>query len=98
MDRSSVIETLRRHEADLRRHGVAHLALFGSVARDEVRPDSDIDIMVDIDPSARLGVYEYVGLKDYIAALFDRPVDVVNREALKSYLKPKALGDAINVF
>jgi predicted nucleotidyltransferase len=98
MLRADVIDTLRQHEPALRRQGVLHIALFGSVARGEEKPDSDIDILIDIDPDARIGVYDYVGLKEYIAALFDGPVDVVSRTALKPYVKPAALSDAVNVF
>ena len=97
MDSQRVIETLKKHRADLRRRGVLHVDLFGSVARGDDHPDSDIDIMVEIDPEAELDVYAYVALKQYIGALFDRPVDVVSRDALKPYVKP-ALADALNVF
>ena len=97
MDSRLVIETLKKHRADLRRRGVLHVDLFGSVARGDDRPDSDIDIMVEIDPEAELDVYAYVALKEYIVALFDAQVDVVNREALKPYVRP-ALADALNVF
>ena len=88
----------REHQAELHRQGVLHAALFGSVARGDARPGSDIDIMIDLDPNARLGVFDYVGLKDYIAGLFDEPVDVVNREGLKPYVKPAALSDAVYAF
>jgi predicted nucleotidyltransferase len=67
-------------------------------ARGDARPDSDTDIMIEIDPKARIGVYEYVGLKEYIASLFDGPVDVVNRDGLKSYVRPAATADAIYAF
>jgi len=77
---------------------VVHAALFGSRARGEDRTDSDTDIMIEIDPAARIGVYEYVGLKESIAALFDGPVDVVNREGLKPYVRPSATADAIYAF
>jgi predicted nucleotidyltransferase len=72
--------------------------VFGSVARGDNRPDSDIDIMVEIDPEARLTVFDYADLKDYIAGLFDGPVDVVNRDGLKPYVRPAATADAIYAF
>jgi predicted nucleotidyltransferase len=89
---------LRENEAALRSRGAAHAALFGSRAHGDARSDSDTDIMIEIDPTARIGVYEYVGLKQYIASLFDGPVDVVNREALKPYVRPAATSDAIYAF
>ena len=98
MDRHEIIATLKRHEDELHRQGVAHAALFGSVARGDARPGSDIDILIDLNPDARLSVFDYVGVKDYIAGLFEGPVDVVNREALKPYLKPAVLTDAIDAF
>jgi predicted nucleotidyltransferase len=80
----------------LRARGVSHAALFGSCARDDNRPD--IDIMIEIDPSVGFGVYEYVALKDYIAALFDDPVDVVSCDGLKPYVRPAVTADAIYAF
>jgi len=82
----------------LRARGVCHAALFGSVARGDDRPDSDIDVMIEVDPEAHIGVYEYVALKEYIASLFDRPIDVVSRDALKPYVRPAATTDAIYAF
>jgi uncharacterized protein len=97
-DRQEIIDRLRQNEAALRARGVSHAALFGSRARGDNRPDSDIDIMIEVDPAAGIGVYEYVALKDYIAALFDRPVDVVSRDGLKPYVKPAVTIDAIYAF
>ena len=77
---------------------MTHAALFGSRARGDDRPDSDTDIMIDLDPEAPLSVYEYVGLKRYIASLFDGPVDVIDRQALKPYVRPPAEGDAVYAF
>jgi predicted nucleotidyltransferase len=72
--------------------------VFGSVARGDSQPDSDIDIMVEIDPEAHLTVFDYAGIKDYIASLFDGPVDVVNRDGLKPYVRPAATAEAIYAF
>jgi len=97
MNREEIIARLREHEAALRTRGVAHAALFGSRARGDHRPESDTDIMIEFDPEARITVFDYAGLKSYIAALFDSPVDVVNRNGLKPYIKPAA-GDTIYAF
>jgi predicted nucleotidyltransferase len=93
-----VIATLRQHETDLRARGVRHAALFGSVARGTAGPDSDIDIMIDIEPETVRDVYAYVGLKTYIADLFVGPVDVVDREALRSGLRTEAESDTVYAF
>jgi predicted nucleotidyltransferase len=98
MNTSKALETLRRSEPDLRARGVRRAAVFGSVARGTNRPDSDVDIMVEIDPEARLTVFGYAGLKDFIASLFDGLVDVVNRDGLKPYVRPAATVDAIYAF
>jgi uncharacterized protein len=58
-------------------------ALFGSRARGDQRPGSDTDIMIEFGPTARIAVFDYAGLKGYIAELFDGPVDVVNRDGPK---------------
>jgi len=98
MNREEIIARLREHEAALRTRGVAHAALFGSRARGDHRPESDTDIMIEFDPEARITVFDYAGLKSYIAALFDGPVDVVNRNGLKPYIKPAATGDTVYAF
>lgn len=92
------IAILRQSEPALRERGVLHAALFGSVARGENRAGSDVDIMVEIDPEAGITVFDYVELKEYISSLFDEPVDVVNRDGLKSYVAPAATADAIYAF
>lgn len=98
MNSSEALETLRRAQDALRGRGVKHAAVFGSVARGENRPDSDIDIMIEIDPEARITVFDYVDIKGYIAQLFEEPVDVVNCEGLKPYVRPAAMADAIYAF
>ena len=98
MDRQEILDRLRQNEHALRERGVTHAALFGSRVRGDNRPDSDIDLLIDIDPEAVQDVYAYVGLKNYIAELFGEPVDVVTREALKPYVRPLAETDAVYAF
>jgi predicted nucleotidyltransferase len=97
LNRDQIITRLRENEAALRAKGVLHAALFGSRARGDQGSGSDTDILIEFDPTARITVFDYAGLKRYIAALFDGPVDVVNRDGLKPYLK-RAAADAIYAF
>jgi hypothetical protein len=98
MNKHDAIEILRRHQADLRARGIVHAALFGSIARGTAGPQSDIDIMIELAPDASLDIFAYVELKNFIAALFPGPVDVVNKEALKPYVRPPATADSIYAF
>jgi hypothetical protein len=98
MNRQDILDRLRKNEPALRARGVVHAALFGSRARGNYRPDSDTDIMIEVDPEAHITIYDYVGLKEYIAGLFDGPVDVVSSEGLKPYVRPAAMADAIYAF
>ncbi|ABD85848.1 nucleotidyltransferase family protein [Rhodopseudomonas palustris] len=98
MNRLEVLATLQRSEQALRARGVRRAALFGSVARGDNGPDSDIDIMVEIDPEAHITVFDYAGLKEFIAGLFDTRVDVVNRDSLKPAIGATATADAVYAF
>jgi hypothetical protein len=98
MDRQQILAILRQNEAALRERGVAHAALFGSRARRDNRPDSDIDIMIEIAPDAPVGAWEDAEFKEYVASFFDGPVDAVSREGLKPYLRPAVTADAVYAF
>jgi predicted nucleotidyltransferase len=70
MDKDAVIATLRAHRAELERLGVRHAGLFGSMARGEAGPDSDIDIAIDLDEDAIVGVFAYAGVKRQLRSSF----------------------------
>ncbi len=98
MTKDEILATLKSAEPELRAKGVARAALFGSQVRGEAGADSDIDIMVEIDPAARLGLWEYVGVVDFIEEMFPTKVDVSNRASLKPHVRPSAERDAVYAF
>ena len=98
MDKQDILATLREHEAALKAQGVTDAALFGSRARGDAEPDSDIDIMIELDPAARVTMFDYVDIKEFIEGLFREPVDVVNRDGLRPLVRPQAAADAIYAF
>ncbi len=98
MTRDAVIAILRAHEAPLRRQGVRRAALFGSTARGEATTDSDLDILVEIDPSAKVDLYRYAGITRYITDLFTVPVDVADHAMLIEPVRRTAERDAVYAF
>ncbi len=94
----NVLDTLRTHESELRKLGVSHAAVFGSVARGEASADSDIDVLVELDQERSLGIFEYARLKLYINELLNGAGDVVNRRTLKPLLRDSILRDAVHAF
>ena len=98
MDRDQILARLRDHASDLRRQGVMRAALFGSVARGEAGPDSDIDIMVELDPETPIDLFAYVGIVQFIEDLFPGTVDVANRAGLKALVRPSVERDAVYAF
>jgi predicted nucleotidyltransferase len=77
-----------------RRYGVKELSLFGSAVRGEMRPESDIDIMVEFEPGARVGLVKFESLVEELAALSGRRVDLVTKRGLKPWVRPEVLKDA----
>jgi uncharacterized protein len=72
--------------------------LFGSIARGEGKRTSDIDILIELDPRAPVGLFEYVGITQYLAVLFPVRVNVANRSSLKPLVRPRIERDAIYAF
>ena len=94
----SPAERLNVSEEDLAavcaRYRVRELAIFGSAARGEARPDSDVDLLVVFDEDASIGLLALVGLQRELAGLFGRPVDLVPKDGLKPALRDEVLAQA----
>jgi uncharacterized protein len=89
------IEVNEAKSADLcRRYHVRELSLFGSAARGEMRPDSDIDLLVEFLPDANVGLLEHAALMLELAQLVGRRVDLVSKRGLKPRIRDSVLADA----
>ena len=96
MRRDDVIELLRANAEDLKGLGVTSLFLFGSTARDEARPDSDVDLFVDDDD--RLDLFALAGLQRHLSELLGRKVDVGTRGGLDPRLREQIENESIRIF
>jgi len=92
--RDDLIAILKANCPTLQHYGVKSLALFGSAARDKMRKGSDIDVLVQFEPSTWKN---YIGLKFYLEDLLEREVDLVTPKALKLATKPSIEKDLLYV-
>jgi predicted nucleotidyltransferase len=67
-----------------KRWSITEFSVFGSVLRDDFRPDSDIDVLVSIDPKAHIGLFELIDMKLELEKMFKRPVDLIEKEGLRN--------------
>ena len=81
-----------------RRFQVERLAVFGSAARGEMRPDSDVDLLVEFRAEAEIGFIEYAGLMLALSELLGRKVDLVSKPALRPLLRDAILSEALPLY
>lgn len=75
-----------------RRHGIKSLSVFGSATREDFRPDSDVDFLVEFEETANIGLFEMVEMRDELSALLDqRPVDLVTSSVLNNPYRRRAI-------
>lgn len=74
----------KRIAAFCQRWSITEFSLFGSALRKDFRPDSDVDVLVSIDPKARIGLFEIAEMKIELEKMFKRPVDLVEKEGLRN--------------
>jgi predicted nucleotidyltransferase len=96
--KDEVVAKLAALETPLRERGLKSLAVFGSVVRGAARLDSDVDVLVDIEPDARFSLIDLVALKDFLEDRLDRKVDVVTKAGLESDIRDRVLREAETVF
>lgn len=82
----------------LRERGVLSLGLFGSTVRNEARPDSDIDVLVDIDPEIHFSLTDLVSLKNFLEQRLGRKVDVVTKQGIEPAIRERVLKETEKVF
>ena len=73
-----------RLTAFCQRWRIAELAFFGSVLRDDFRPDSDVDVLVTFAPNAAWGLLDFVAMRDELSAILGRQVDLVTRRSVEN--------------
>ena len=98
MDKGYVIETLRRHEVELKAAGIVHLRLFGSVARGEASPESDVDLLAEFDKSKRLTLFGMAHLEHRLSDLLGARVELSPAASLKERVRARALREAVHAF
>jgi predicted nucleotidyltransferase len=81
-----------------RRYGVRELSVFGSAARGTMRPDSDIDLLVDFLPEAEPGLLDHAGLMLDLSELLGRKVDLVSKNGLKPLIRDSVTRDARRLY
>ncbi len=74
-----------------KRWSINEFALFGSVLREDFRPDSDVDVLVSIDPEAHIGLLDIVQMQLELEKMFKRPVDLVEKEGLRNPYRRRAI-------
>lgn len=100
MRRDDVIARLKQTEPALRAFGVGALYLFGSHARDEAGPQSDIDVFVDPSPGKEFGFIPFMDAYDALQEAFDRRIEIgySTREGLSPYIRKDVEREAVRVF
>ena len=96
--KSEIRAELAAMEETLRREGVTTLSLFGSVVRGEAQADSDIDVLIEVDPEADFGLLDRIGVKHLVEDRLNRKVDVLKKGSIRPEFEQRILREAEKVF
>ena len=98
MRRKEAIKVLSEHKAELReKFGVKSIAIFGSTARDDVTPQSDIDVLVEFDAIAAPSLLDFIHLKHFLSEVLNGNVDLVEKNSLIPELRDTILVESVYV-
>jgi putative addiction module CopG family antidote len=96
--KDDVVAAVKALEPELRGRGVVSAALFGSIVHGTARPDSDVDVLIGVDPAARFDLIDLVAVKNLLGDRLGREIDVVERDSLKPMMRDLILAEAETVF
>lgn len=94
----TILSALVSHRARLTKLGVIHAGVFGSLARGEALPDSDVDILVFLEPNDHRTVFDLVEIEHAVAEVIPGPLDVAIADQLKPAIKDAVLADVVMAF
>ena len=97
MNKQQLIETIQDNRALLEEYSVKSISVFGSAVRGEAGPESDVDILVEFNPDARIGFFAFARLQRSLSAVLGKPVDLVTPDALHKTMKSRILEEAVHV-
>ena len=98
MTSREALRRLNRSREKLRTHHVRHIAVFGSTARNEAGPHSDVDILVEFEPGAPVGLFAYVRLLDFLTNVMDSRIDLATAGALRPAMRDEIVAEAVRAF
>jgi uncharacterized protein len=97
-ERERVVTALRQQAPKLRRLGITRLSMFGSMARGDTDPNSDIDLLVELDSQSHFSLFELVDLQDDLQDLLGRPAHIAFVPKLRPWLRDEILQEAIPIY
>jgi uncharacterized protein len=98
MTRREALRRLNRNHEKLRSLAVRHISVFGSTARDQATVHSDVDILVEFEPQAHVGLFAFVRLLDFLADVMDTRIDLATADALRAEMRDEILQEAVRAF
>jgi hypothetical protein len=96
VNKREVIKKLASFEDELKKFSVKDLYLFGSYAREEAGEQSDLDILVEFEVGAQIGLFEFARLRRQLSQLLGREVDLVTPDAIRPEMKDQILREAVH--